>query len=36
MGLVDDRIEYAETNDKSAGYTVVEGDKDRDMVISNE
>ena len=36
MGLVGDRIEYVDTNDKSAGYTVVEGDKGADMVISNE
>ena len=36
MGLVGDRIEYADTNDKSAGYTVVEGDKGAEMVISDE
>lgn len=35
MGLVNDGIKYTKT-DKGAGYTVVEGDKGRDMVISNE
>ena len=36
MGLVGDRIEYADINNKSAGYTVVEDDKGADMVISDE
>jgi len=34
MGLVDDEIQYVDTNDRSVGYTVVEGDKGAEIVIS--
>ncbi|MEE1558530.1 MAG: hypothetical protein V1245_03905, partial [Arenicellales bacterium] len=36
MGLVGDRIEYADETNKSGGYELIEGDKQRDMVISKD
>ena len=36
MGLVGDHIEYSDWNGKSAGYTVVEGETGRDLVISDD
>ena len=35
LGLVGDGIQYADT-DKSAGYTVVEGDKEASVVLTRE
>jgi len=33
MGLVDDGIEYADPKNKSAGYTVIEGDTDAPLIL---
>ena len=36
MGLVTDGIQYADETSKSGGYELIEGDKQRDMVISKD
>ncbi len=36
MGLVDDGIQYADETRKSGGYELIEGEKQRDMVISKD